>query len=385
MKKNIVVFTDNRAEYGALKNVMMRIRDSEKLELYIIATGAHLLNKYGYTLEEIERDGFSIYERIPIQDDLDQETRIPKEMGNLMLRLSDIFAKAKPDILLLIGDRYEALAAASTAVGMHIPIAHISGGESTEGAIDEQIRHAITKMAHIHFPGASVYADNIKRMGEEAWRVFDVGDPGIENIKSVTIMEKTDLEAELKVKVDKETLLVTYHPVTLETAELAWQMDNLIEALRSYNGTIVITYPNSDEGNELIIRKWKEFAQGRENVCLVQSLGSIRYLSVMSYCGAVVGNSSSAIVEAPYLKIPVVNIGNRQKGRLMAESIICCGYRHQDIETAIVKALSPEFAKIVCQSKSLYGEGNTSKEIVEILENIEIDDKLLMKKLCWDE
>ena len=381
----IVVFTDSRAEYGILRNILYGIQNSKKLELYIVVSGTHLSEQYGYTLKEIVNSGFQILEKIPAISDLDQETRLSKEMGNLMLRLSDTFAKVRPDILLLFGDRYEMLAAASTAVGMHIPIAHISGGESTEGAIDEQIRHAITKMAHIHFPGASVYAENIRRMGEEAWRVFDVGDPGIENIKSIKIIEKADLEDELKVKIDKKTLLVTYHPVTLETAELEQQMSNLVEALCNYDGTIVITYPNSDEGNELIIRKWKEFAQGKKTVCLVQSLGSVRYLSLMNYCGAVVGNSSSAIVEAPYLKVPVVNIGNRQKGRLIADSIICCGYSHQDIKTAIVRALSPEFAEIVRQSKSLYGEGNTSKEIVEILESIEIDDKLLKKKLCWDE
>lgn len=383
--KKVVAFTDSRAEYGILRNVLAGIQNSEKLELYIVATGTHLSEQHGYTIQEIKDNGFQVLEEIPAVSDADPLTRIPKEMGNLMIRLSNTFAKAKPDILLLFGDRYEMLAAASTAVSMHIPIAHISGGESTEGAMDEQIRHAITKMAHIHFPGAMVYADNIKKMGEEAWRVFQVGDPGIENIKTTKIVRENDLKAELGVEIDKRTLLVTYHPVTLEIAELEGQMDNLVEALRHYDGTMIITYPNSDEGNELIIQKWKQFAQDRDQVCLVQSLGSVRYLSVMNYCGAVVGNSSSAIVEAPYLKIPVVNIGNRQRGRLMADSIICCGYDHKDIEQAIERALSPEFAEVVNQTRSLYGEGDTSKEIVEVLENIQINDRLLKKKLCWDE
>lgn len=385
MKRKIMVMTDSRAEYGALKNTLFYMRNSEKLELYLIVTGSHLLSQYGYTVDEIKYDGFTIWKQILVKDHLNEETRIPEEMGNLIFQLSAAFIEKRPDILVLIGDRYEMLGAAVTAVGMRIPIAHISGGESTEGAIDEQIRHAITKMAHIHFPGATVYADNIRKMGEEAWRVFDVGDPGIESIKSIHKMPKAVLENELKITIDKNTLLVTYHPVTLEIEELQDQIDNLIQALSNYKGSIVITYPNSDEESKRIIRKWEKFAEEKESVCLIQSLGSTRYISLMSYCGAVVGNSSSAIIEAPFLKTPVVNIGNRQKGRLMADSIICCGYGQKEIEDAIEKALSDEFREIARQSKSLYGEGNTSREIVKILEEIEIGEKLLKKKLCWDE
>ena len=379
-----MVLTDSRADYCVLKNMLQRIQDSEKLELYMIVTGAHLSEQYGHTVEEIEGDGIEIWKALPISGDFDERVRIPLEMSHLLIHLSGAFCEERPDILVLLGDRYEMLAAALVAVGMHIPIAHISGGESTEGAMDEQIRHAITKMAHIHFPGAAVYADNIKKMGEEAWRIFDVGDPGIENIKSTKTMKKSDLETELKIKIDKDTLLVTYHPVTLEADALAWQMANLISALADHTGSIVITYPNSDDGSELIIRKWKEFANAKKNVRLVQSLGNTRYISLMGYCGALVGNSSSAIIEAPFIKVAVVNIGNRQKGRLMADNIICCGYEKQEIREAIRKALGDEFGKNVRCSKSLYGEGETSKKIVEILENIEINEILLKKKLIWE-
>ena len=379
-----MVLTDSRADYCVLKNMLQRIQDSEKLELYMIVTGAHLSEQYGHTVEEIEGDGIEIWKALPISGDFDERVRIPLEMSHLLIHLSGAFCEERPDILVLLGDRYEMLAAALVAVGMHIPIAHISGGESTEGAMDEQIRHAITKMAHIHFPGAAVYADNIKKMGEEAWRIFDVGDPGIENIKSTKTMKKSDLENELKIKIDKDTLLVTYHPVTLEADALAWQMANLISALADHTGSIVITYPNSDDGSELIIRKWKEFANAKKNVRLVQSLGDTRYISLMGYCGALVGNSSSAIIEAPFIKVAVVNIGNRQKGRLMADNIICCGYEKQEIREAIRKALGDEFGKNVRCSKSLYGEGETSKKIVEILENIEINEILLKKKLIWE-
>ena len=379
-----MVLTDSRADYCVLKNMLQRIQDSEKLELYMIVTGAHVAEQYGHTVEELEGDGIEIWKALPISGDFDERVRIPLEMSHLLIHLSGAFCEERPDILVLLGDRYEMLAAALVAVGMHIPIAHISGGESTEGAMDEQIRHAITKMAHIHFPGAAVYADNIKKMGEEAWRIFDVGDPGIENIKSTKTMKKSDLENELKIKIDKDTLLVTYHPVTLEADALAWQMANLISALADHTGSIVITYPNSDDGSELIIRKWKEFANAKKNVRPVQSLGNTRYISLMGYCGALVGNSSSAIIEAPFIKVAVVNIGNRQKGRLMADNIICCGYEKQEIREAIRKALGDEFGKNVRCSKSLYGEGETSKKIVEILENIEINEILLKKKLIWE-
>lgn len=264
MKKKIMVLTGSRAEYGILKNILIAIQASEELELYLVVTGTHLLPQYGYTVNEIKNDGLPIWKEIPVESKLSDMVRIPIEMGNLMIHLSEIFAESRPDVLLLLGDRYEMLAAASVATGMQLPIAHISGGESTEGAMDEQIRHAITKMAHIHFPGASAYADNIRKMGEESWRIFDVGDPGIENIKIIKIEEKADLEDELGLKIDRRTLLITYHPVTLELSALGWQMDNLINALSNYTGSMIVTYPNSDNGSELIIRKWKEFAKRKK-------------------------------------------------------------------------------------------------------------------------
>ncbi len=382
--RKILLVTDTRAEYGILKNTLRKIDASDKLELCMVVTGSHLLEKYGYTIREIEEDGFKVTARIETPAESNENRRIPMEMGSLIMRLTEVFDEVKPDVLLVFGDRYEMLAAAVTAVGMHIPIAHISGGEVTEGAMDEQIRHAITKMAHIHFPGASVYAENIKRMGEEDWRVFDVGDPGIENIKNLELWDKESLEENLDIEITDKTLLVTYHPVTLERDALEWQMDNLIAALRMHKGTKIITYPNSDDGSELIIRKLKDYAKQDSEVCLVQSLGIVRYLSVMKCCGAVVGNSSSAIVEAPFLRVPAVNIGNRQKGRLMAESIICCENEQDSISGAIKKALSEEYRKTVANSKSLYGEGNTSDEIVNVLETIELNDKLLKKKLEWN-
>lgn len=381
--RRIAFVTDTRAEYGVMKNTLKKIDNSNALELDLIVTGAHLSEKYGNTISEIEADGFAITEKISIIGEDEDNIRIPSEMGRLMQQLARTFQRRRPDILMLFGDRYEMLAAASVAVGMHIPIAHISGGEVTQGAIDEQVRHAITKMAHIHFPGAELYARNIRNMGEEEWRIFQVGDPGIENIKNISLWSKDNLEKDLGIGINNRTLLVTYHPVTLESDLLEEQIDNLIVALKKHEGNKIITYPNSDDGSDIIIRKLKAYAQHDSSVCLIQSLGIVRYLSVMHYCGAVVGNSSSAIVEAPFLKVPVVNIGNRQKGRLMSDNIICCDNSSVSIERAIEKALSKNFKAVVSKTKSLYGEGNSSDEIVKILENITLDEKLMKKKLEW--
>lgn len=381
--RKIAVVTGTRAEYGLLKNTMNKIKENSSLKLQLIVTGAHLAEEYGYTVKEIIEDGFEIEEKLPILMRSSSKDSISKEMGLLMIQLSQTFERIKPDILLILGDRYEIFAAASVAMVMNIPIAHISGGEITEGAIDEQIRHAITKMAHIHFPGVEVYGQNIKNMGEESWRVFNVGDPGIENIKLTDFLSKEELKLQLNVEVDEDTLLITYHPVTLERKMLPYQIDNLIQALNKINKKMIITYPNADNGGDYIIKKLEEFAKVNPNVHLFKNLGILKYLSVMRLCGAVIGNSSSALVEAPYLKVPVVNIGNRQKGRLMAENIISCSYDCEDIIKAINDALSDDFREKVKNIKSLYGEGNTSEEIVKTLETIEINDNLLKKKLIW--
>lgn len=381
--RKICVITGTRAEYGVLKNTLLEIKNSSKLKLQLVVTGTHLSEKFGYTIKEILEDGFEIDEELPILINGNSIGNISREMGLLSIQLSQTFERLKPDILLVLGDRYEIHAAASVAMVMNIPISHISGGEITEGAIDEQIRHSITKMAHIHFPGAKLYEQNIINMGEEPWRVFNVGDPGIENIKTTRFLDKEELKRQIGIDVDEDTLLITFHPVTLEYNLLSYQVDNLIKALNMVNKKLIITYPNADNGGDYIIKRLEEFKKVNDKVFLFKSLGILRYLSVMRLCGGVVGNSSSALIEAPYLKKPVVNIGNRQMGRLMASNIISCGDKSDDIVDSINKALSYEFKASVKETKSLYGEGNTSKEIVKILENIELDNKLLKKKLVW--
>lgn len=383
--RQIAVLTGTRAEYSLLRNVIKQIDNDDQLSLSLIVTGAHLSPKHGYTIEDIIKDNVPICCQIPILLQ-DEKNNMATEMSTLIKALSSLFENTRPDLLVVLGDRYETFAAVITAMTYSVPIAHISGGEVTEGAIDEQIRHAITKMAHIHFPGADSYAKNIIRMGEEGWRVFQFGDPGIENIKSTSFLTKKELEKSLKIKLESELLLVTYHPVTLEIEQLSYQMTELLKALDKIPVQMIITYPNADNGGDYIIRCLKEFADQRNNICLIPNLGVQRYLSIMKLCSAVVGNSSSALVEAPYLRIPAVNIGNRQQGRLMANNIINCSNESEEILEALQKATSLEFKQYVLENTvSLYGDGRTSTQIVEILRTIPLNEQLLKKKLQWSD
>ncbi len=381
--RNITVVTGTRAEYGLLKNIMRAIDDDKDLKLQLLVTGMHLSPKYGMTKNDIIEDGFIIDEECPILLDYNGKDKNAREISIAISEFIGAFNRLKPDIVLVLGDRYEAFAAATTAMAMNIPIAHIAGGEITEGAMDEQIRHSITKMAHIHFPGVEVYAENIRNMGEENWRVFNVGDSGIENIKLTNMMTPDELKESLGVEVTADTILATYHPVTLEVDDVENQINNVINALDKINKPMIITYPNSDNGGDKIISALDKFAKRNSNVHLFKSLGSLRYLSVMKYCGVIVGNSSSALIEAPYLRKPVVNIGNRQQGRLMAENIIQTNYNSDDIYNGIKKAFSLEFNEFVKTVESLYGEGSTSEEIVKVLKGVELGEKLLKKKLSW--
>lgn len=380
----IAVITGTRAEYGILKNIIRKIDEDEQLELQLIVTGTHLSEEYGYTAREIEEDGFAITEKIQMIMQSNTGASIVKSMGLLMINLSQTMDRIKPDILVILGDRYEILAAAATAMEMNIPIAHLCGGEVTEGAIDEQIRHSITKMAHLHFTASEQYAQNVIKMGEERWRVYNVGHPSIENIKIMEFMTKREISIDIGVDIDHETLLVTFHPTTLELKDLDWQIDNLTKALKELNLKTVITYPNADEGGKLIIGKLQKLKSESNKVYLFDNLGVKKYLSIMRLCGAVVGNSSSALVEAPYLKVPVVNIGNRQKGRLKASNILNSSYCEPDIIDKVKIALSDEFRTDCGNTISLYGEGNTSTKIVQILKTIDNNEKLMKKKLIWD-
>ncbi|WP_027624880.1 UDP-N-acetylglucosamine 2-epimerase [Clostridium lundense] len=382
--RKILVVTGTRAEYGLLYWTMKAIEEDKDLELQLIATGNHLVPEYGLTIEQIKKDGFNIDEEIDMMISSNNKSAVLKSMGIEMIQLASAFDRLKPDILLILGDRYETFVAATCAMMMNIPIAHMNGGESTEGLIDEQIRHAITKMAHIHLAGAEYYKERIIKMGEESWRVHNVGQSGVESIKRINFMSKEELEKQLNIKFNREVFLVTYHPVTLDLDNTEYQIDQLIKALKKYDAQIIFTYPNADFGSKIIIDKIKKYESLNENVNIIYSLGQLKYLSLLKYSDIIIGNSSSGIIEAPVFNIPVVNIGDRQKGRIRNKNIIDCGYNENDIIKAIDIALNDNsFRSQLNYIENVYGDGNTSKRIVHILKDVYINKNLINKKLTY--
>ncbi|MFT8348042.1 UDP-N-acetylglucosamine 2-epimerase [Clostridium saccharoperbutylacetonicum] len=382
--RKILVVTGTRAEYGLLYWTMKEIQNDKELELQLVVTGNHLLKEYGYTVEQIRRDGFKIDEEIDMIVNSEKKSSIVKSMGMEIIQMAQSFDRLKPDILLVLGDRYEIFVATTCAMMMNIPIAHMNGGESTEGAVDEQIRHAITKMSHIHFPGAEYYKDRIIKMGEEPWRVHNVGQAGIENIKRLELLGKEELEKELNICFDKSIFLITYHPVTLDLENIENQIDNLLNAIKEFDAKYIFTYPNADFGSKIIIDKINNFVKGNKNAYRYYSLGQKRYLSLLKYADAMLGNSSSGIIEAPSFKLPVINIGDRQNGRLRSNNIIDAGYNKEEIIESINKVLfDKNFKANLTNVENIYGSGNVSENIVNILKSISVDKRLLNKKLTY--
>ncbi|UZQ50525.1 UDP-N-acetylglucosamine 2-epimerase [Clostridium kluyveri] len=382
--RRILVVTGTRAEYGLLYWTMKRINEDDDLQLQLVVTGNHLVPEYGYTVEAIIKDEFKIDEEIDMIVNSNRRSGIVRSMGLELIQMAQAFDRLKPDLLLILGDRYEIFMAAVCAVMMNIPIAHMNGGESTEGAIDEQIRHAITKMAHIHFPGTEYYKERIIKMGEESWRVFNVGEAGIENMKRLKFMSKQEIEKELNVEFNKKVFLITYHPVTLDVDNVGEQIDNLLKAISQFDAVYVFTYPNADFGSKIIIDKIKRFTKENDNANMFYNLGQKRYLSLLKYADIMIGNSSSGIIESPIFKLPVVNIGDRQKGRIRNKNIIDTGYTTEDICDGIHKALyDKEFRDDLRCVENLYGDGTTSKQVVHILKYININKKLISKKLTY--
>ncbi|GAA0078694.1 UDP-N-acetylglucosamine 2-epimerase [Clostridium sp. CTA-5] len=382
--RKILIVTGTRAEYGLLYWTMKEIQNDKDLELQLVVTGNHLVKEFGYTIEQIKKDGFKIDEEIDMLINSEKQSSIVKSMGLEMIQMSQCFDRLKPDILLILGDRYETFVAATCAMIMNIPIAHMNGGESTEGAVDEQIRHAITKMSHIHFAGAEYYKERIIKMGEEPWRVYNLGQAGIENIKRLNLLGKQELEKELNISFDKSIFLITYHPVTLDLNNIEKQIDNLLDAIKEFDAKYIFTYPNADFGSKIIIDKVKKFVRDNENAYIYYSLGQKRYLSLLKYANIMIGNSSSGIIEAPSFKLPVINIGDRQRGRLKSANIIDIGYNKEEIIKAIDKAFyDKEFKRNLIEINSVYGDGNVSKQILHILKSINLDRNLLRKKLTY--
>jgi GDP/UDP-N,N'-diacetylbacillosamine 2-epimerase (hydrolysing) len=364
--KKICIVTGTRAEYGLLRPLIEKINNDEEMELQLIATGTHLSSEFGMTYKEIEEDGFYITQKVETLLSSDSFVGISKSMGLGMISFSECFARLQPDLVLVLGDRYEIFSLAAAAYVARIPIAHLHGGETTEGAFDEAFRHSITKMSYLHFTSAEEYKNRVIQLGEDPSRVFNVGAIGIENIKTMNLLTKEELENSINFKFGEKTVLVTYHPVTLENNTSESQFADVLDALNQLKDLkIIFTKTNSDTDGRIINNMIDDYViKNSERAISFTSMGSKRYLSAMKYVDAVIGNSSSGIIEAPYFKVPTVNIGDRQKGRMQAESIIHCKNEKEDIVIGIQKGISAEFKSRLKEMESPYGNGDVSHKII---------------------
>ena len=367
-KRKICVVTGSRAEYGLLCPILIKIQESNKLELQLISTSSHHSTEYGLTYKHIENDGFTIDDKINNLFPSDSNSSIVKSTAKATALLSDTFDRLEPDIVLLLGDRYETHAAATAAMLMNIPIAHIHGGEVTEGAVDEQIRHSITKMSYLHFCSTETYRQRVIQMGEDPARVFYSGAPGIDNIKNLKLLTKNKLEKELNWKLTSKSALFTYHPVTLEESDVEIDLEAILSIVETFSFNILFTYANADSGGKAINQKIEEFCKIQPaRYKVVKSLGQIKYLSAMKYVDLLVGNTSSGIIEAASFKKPVVNIGDRQKGRLRGENVIDCNLN--SLQDSIKLALSSSFRNKIKNLNNIYGTGSAADIILDKLIN----------------
>lgn len=381
--KKVCVVTGTRAEYGLLRWVMEGIRQSKVLDLQLIATGMHLSPEFGLTVNAIEADGFPVDRKVEMLVSSDTAVGITKSMGLGMIGLADALAELKPDVMLVLGDRYEILSAATAAMIARIPIAHLHGGEATEGSIDESIRHSITKMSHLHFVAAEEYRNRVIQLGEQPERVFNVGGLGIDNILHIKLLERDELEVAIDFKLAPRNLLITFHPVTLEQNSSAKHMDNLLAALAELEGTgLIFTMPNADTEGRVLSRQIEDFCRFHPCAKAYTSLGQLRYLSCIKHVDGVVGNSSSGLTEVPSFKKGTINIGDRQRGRLRASSVIDCKPDRQSIAEALSHLFSNEFKDQLSVTKNFYGEGGASEAIVKTLEVQPLDN--LLKKYFYD-
>ena len=381
--RKICVVTGTRAEYGLLRWVIQGIKDSHLLDLQLIVTGMHLSPEFGLTVHDIEADGLHIDRKVEMLLSSDTAAGLTKSMGLGMIGFADAFHELKPDLLLVLGDRYEIFAVAAAAMIARIPIAHLHGGESTEGLIDESIRHSITKMSHFHFVAAEEYRKRVIQLGEQPHNVYCVGGLGIDNIVRLKLLDRSRLEHEIGFRFAKRNLLVTFHPVTLEESSSSFQMDQLLIALdKLVDVGLIFTMPNADTDGRILFDQIQKFCASHPFAQAYTSLGQLRYLSCINYVDGVIGNSSSGLTEVPSLKKGTVNIGDRQKGRLCADSVINCTSDHISISKSISKLFSSSFLNLLPKVKNPYGDGGASEAIVRTLEYRSFDD--LLKKSFYD-
>ncbi len=384
MKKTICVFTATRAEYGLLKTIIKTLIADGTFNIKVVATAAHLSPEFGMTYQEIEDDGIRIDRKIETLLSSDTPSAISKSMGLTMIGFADYFAETKPDAFMVLGDRYETLAASCAAFNARIPIIHLYGGDTTEGAVDEAYRHSISKMAYLHLVSTEEYRKRVIQLGEAPDRVFEVGEIGIENTLHTKLLSLKELSKSLGIELSSNYALGTFHPVTLENNSAEKQIKALLKALSKHKDMqFVFTKANADVNGRIINKLLEDYCKKQRNFHLFSSLGTLRYLSAIKHAKFVIGNSSSGLIEVPSFKIPTINIGDRQKGRLMPSSVICCEPTQSDIEKAINTALSPEFREIASKTSNPYGDGNTSKKIVKIIKKV-FSNPIDLKKKFYD-
>ena len=380
MIRKICVVTGTRAEFGLLRWLMQEIQIEPELELQVLATGMHLSPEFGLTYREIEQAGFVINAKVEMLLSADTATAVTKSMGLGLISYADVYERLAPDLIVVLGDRFEIFAATAAALIAGIPVAHLHGGETTEGAFDEAIRHSITKMSHLHFVAAEEYRRRVIQLGEQPETVFLVGGLGIDAIKRIKLLDRETLEKSLDFKFGPRNLLITFHPVTLEGQNSSvQQMAELLAALDDLDDThLLFTMPNADTGGRELAAMVNKFAATRQNVRVYSSLGQLRYLSCMKHVDAVVGNSSSGLAEAPSMGIATINIGDRQKGRLSASSVINCEPTQLSISGALSTVFEPSFRSTLMSTNNPYGGGGASQKIVEIIRKHEL--RGLLKK-----
>jgi len=383
MKRKICVVTGSRADYGLLRLVMNGIKADASLTLQIIVTGMHLSHTFGLTTKEIESDGFEVDRKVECLSSSDSAVDIAEATAKALSGCAKAFDELKPDLVLVLGDRFEIFAACSAAFLARIPIAHIHGGEVTIGAYDEAFRHSITKMSSIHFVATEDYKKRVIQLGENPSTVHLVGGLGVDAIKDLKLLNKNQIEQTLGIKFASRSLLVTFHPATLENESPSEQIRELLAALSNRSDTtLIFTMPNADTGGFEIMAQIKDFVNKNDNAYVYESLGQLNYLSCMAIVDGVVGNSSSGILEAPTLKVGTVNIGLRQLGRIHSESVIDALANKESIDKALIKLFSPEFKLALSDCRSPFGEGGASRKILKVLSDFKLEKNL--QKVFYD-
>ncbi|MDP3900339.1 MAG: UDP-N-acetylglucosamine 2-epimerase [bacterium] len=377
-KKTILVVTGSRAEYGLLKSTVKEIIASKKLELKLLVTGMHTLKKYGLTINEIKKDKLPIANVVKISEKADMADALAQEI----VGIKKYCQKNRPDLILVLGDRDEPFAAAIVGGHLGIPVGHIHGGDVSGVVVDDYIRHSITKFSHLHFTASKYSQQRVLKLGEENWRVFNVGAPGWDSLKEEKFLSRQELADKFNLDKNRKWFLVLQHPAPLENISVAEQIKPTLKAIAGYEAEKIIIYPNSDTGSELVIKEINKY-QGKSNYHLYKNLNRVIYLSLFKHCDVLIGNSSSGIIESGFFRLPTVNIGNRQLGREADKNVIHVNYNQADIKKAIELALADNFKKKIKVGKNIYGNGSAGKKIVKILENMTYDYKLLAKKFTY--